>query len=84
MDAIERGRKFSARVYVGRFPLAVVAGDDLELDIHPNWDRSGAVGDLRSVEEEIAPVVGAQRAVTLGFVELGDGACHRPVSGRSW
>lgn len=59
-------------------PAAVVAGDDVERHVDADRDRAGAVGDLGAVEEQLAAVLGPDRAVALVLVEVGDDAGRHP------
>src|SRR5581483_10982389 len=59
------------------FPLAVVAGGNLELDGRVYRNRARAVGDLGAVEEQFTSIVGSDGAVSLGLVELRDSSRHR-------
>src|SRR5207247_10284917 len=53
-------------------PIALVAGDDLELDSLTDGNCPGAVGNLGAVEEEVPSVGGPDGSVALRLVELGD------------
>src|SRR5437588_12802696 len=61
-------------------PTAAMARAHLEVDLGPNGDAAGAVGDLGAVEEQLSTLVGADRPPALVLVEGGDRAVHAPCS----